>query len=589
MSPRQSLQPHDRHQPAKVERSCAPRTAGLSMLLLAATVAPVSHTASAQVMPGPVPLYPPASDQPLHYKDGNGPSLSYFERWLPSDNGCSNLTQGTDTISQYTNPLKCIPLGTAGNSYLTLNGTERFRNENFSHSGLHTTASTAANGTPLKNTTANQSERWMTHSETGADIHITNYFRAYGQIDNGTQSGRQIAPAPSAANRNTLSLMALFGEGKIDLDETPLATPALHDTILGLRVGRENSGLGSDSFWNSVNGGTNLAGGSLDGLHAYADQGPRRLDIFAYHFVNEVNLDPRGGREPFLDRDNAKQLFWGGYFSNDLPKFALLGLEAKTGIDAFYYGYSNAAAQYTNRNLLKNPASSAIAPGGVSFITAHDYRHSLGLRFYGRIGNFDYDYSGVLQRGSFGKFDVDAWAFHTSTGYNFALPGKPWLGLWLDGASGGVSTASNTIQTFQPMRQNAYAISTVSVSQALSNVINLSPRIAFAPDFNIGSFHVEKLGVSFWYSFYFRQNQNDAVYAGTYFGNQTAPGANPYQITAISRGQFIGQQPNVRLYWAFAPHFNYGLDVAYEFVGPALKAAGAKDTLYIRNQLSFDF
>lgn len=558
--------------------------------LLGALLTLEGPAAIAQVMPASVPLYPENPDQPRRYKDGNGPGLGYFERWLPSNWGCGELTRGTDLISQYTNPLKCIPIGTAGNSYLTLNGTERFRNEDFSHSGLRATASTAANGTPLKNTTANQSERWMTHSEAGADLHITDYFRAYGQIDNGTQSGRHItSPGPSAANRNTLALMALFAEGRISLNETPFATPLLRDTILGLRIGRENTGLGSDSYWNSVNGGTNLAGGSLDGIHAFADQGAHRLDLFAYHIVNEVNLDPKGGREAFLDRDNARQQFWGGYLSNDLPRWRVLGMDAKTGIDAFYYGYSNAAAQYTNRNLLKNPGSLAIAPGGVSFITAHDYRHSVGLRFYGRLGPFDADWSGVVQRGSFGKFDVDAWAFHTSTGYSFSVPWKPWLGLWLDGASGGVSPGSGTIQTFQPIRQNAYAISTISVSQALANVVDVSPRVAFAPDFHIGSFHVEKLSVSFWYSFYFRQNQNDAVYAGTYFGNQTAPGANPYQITAISRGQFIGQQPNLRLYWNFAPHLNYGIDAAYEFVGPALKVAGAKDTLYVRNQLIFDF
>jgi hypothetical protein len=571
-----------------VKGSCAriERASGLLVFVLALANQP----ALAQVMPAPVPLSSANPAQPLYYKDGNGPTSSYFQRWIPSNNGCSNLTKGTDIVSQYTNSLKCIPLGTGGNSYVTLNGTERFRNENLSHSGLHVAPSTAANGTPLKNTTANQSERWMTHSEGGADLHLDDHFRVYGQIDNGTQSGRQIVnPGPSAANRNTLALMALFGEGKININDTPLATPALNDTILGLRIGRENTGFGSDTYWSAVNGGTNLAGGSLDGIRAYADQGPRRLDLFAYHFVNEINLDPRGGREPFLDRDNAKELYWGAYFSNDLPRYRVLGMDTKTGIDAFYYGYSNGAAQYTNRNLLKNQASLAIAPGGASFITAHDYRHSVGLRFYGDIGNFDADWSGIIQRGSFGKYDVDAWAFHTSTGYNFPLPWKPWLGLWLDGASGGVSKDSNTMQTFQPMRQNAYAISTISVSQALSNLIDVSPRIAFAPDFYIGSFHVEKMGVSFWYSFYFRQNQNDAVYAGTYFGNQTAPGANPYQITAVSRGQFIGQQPNVRLYWAFAPHFNYGIDAAYEFVGPALKVAGAKDTLYIRNQLIFDF
>jgi hypothetical protein len=99
---------------------------------------------------------------------------------------------------------------------------------------------------------------------------------------------------------------------------------------------------------------------------------------------------------------------------------------------------------------------------------------------------------------------------------------------------------------------------------------------------DIGSFHPENLSVTIWNSFFFRQNQNDAVYGGTYFGNQNAPGANPYQITALSRGQFIGQEPNLRLYWAFAPHFNYGLEVAYRFSGPALKVAGAKDPLYVR-------
>jgi len=70
---------------------------------------------------------------------------------------------------------------------------------------------------------------------------------------------------------------------------------------------------------------------------------------------------------------------------------------------------------------------------------------------------------------------------------------------------------------------------------------------------------------------------------------QAAASVNPYQATAVTRGQFIGQQPNLRLAWAFAPHFSYGLDLAYQFEGAALKAAGAKDTLYIRNQIAFDF
>src|SRR5512146_2519077 len=174
---------------------------------------------SAQIMPGPVPLYPADPAKPLYYKDGNGPAFSYFERWLPSNMDCSALSRGTDFVSRYTNPLKCIPLGGAGDSFLTLNGTVRLRSESFSHTGLHAAASTSAAGIPLKNSSANQSERYMTHSAIGADLHLTDHFRAYGQIDNGTQSGRNIfAPGPVAANRNTLSLLDLFGEGRLRLD-----------------------------------------------------------------------------------------------------------------------------------------------------------------------------------------------------------------------------------------------------------------------------------------------------------------------------------------------------------------------------------
>jgi hypothetical protein len=569
----------------KLSKTRIAKVGAPSRLLLAlAAATSLAAPALAQIMPAPTPLYPADPTQTLYYKDANGPGSVYVERWLPSNWGCSGLTRGTDTISQYTNPLKCVQLGPA-NSYITLNGTERFRNENISHTNLHAAGTVNADGTLGRNTTLNQTERYLTHSEAGADVHITDYFRFYGQLDNATQAGRQIQGGPQANNRNDLSLLDLFAEGRTK----PFTVSGLDNTILGLRFGRENVGYGSDSYWNADNGGTNLAGTSLDGVHAFADQGSRRLDVFAYHFVNEVNFDPKSGSKPFLDRDNAKELLWGAYFSNDLPRYSVLGLDTKTGIDAFYYGYTNGGAQYTNRQLLKNPASQAIAPAGASFITAHDYRNSIGLRFYGDIGRFDADWSGVIQRGSFGKYDVDAWAFHTSTGYNFPLPWKPWIGLWLDGASGGVSNTSNTISTFQPIRQNPYAISTISVSQALSNVIDVSPRLAFAPDFYIGGFHVEKVGVSLWYSFYFRQNQNDAVYGGTTFGNATAASVNPYQATAVKHGQFIGQQPNVRLYWNFAPHFNYSLDVAYQFQGPALKVVGAKDTLYIRNQIYFDF
>src|ERR1700733_4650601 len=106
----------------------------LGLVFVAATTAASAPAAFAQILPAPTPLYSPDPAQPLYYKDGNG--LNLFQRWTPSDNGCGDLTKQSDTISQYTNPLKCIPLGLGSNSFITLNGTERLRTENVSHTNL---------------------------------------------------------------------------------------------------------------------------------------------------------------------------------------------------------------------------------------------------------------------------------------------------------------------------------------------------------------------------------------------------------------------------------------------------------------------
>ena len=100
---------------------------------------------------------------------------------------------------------------------------ERLRNENVSHTNLHADATVNANGTLGRNTTLNQTERYLTHSAIGADVHITDYFRFYGQVDNATQSGRQIQGGPQANNRNDLSLLDLFGEGRTKLSKTPFS------------------------------------------------------------------------------------------------------------------------------------------------------------------------------------------------------------------------------------------------------------------------------------------------------------------------------------------------------------------------------
>ena len=210
----------------KLKRLATPLVVAFSSL--------VSVSALAQT-PISIPLYPSEPSHPLYYKESaNG--LRLLQRWVPDYSSlCHDRGQATDVVSRLTDPLKCIPLGIASNSYVSINGLERLRSENTSHGNLHTAASTTATGVPSATAfanDANQREAWMTHSEVGADLHITDYFRAYGQLDNATQSGRRIVgPGPSAANRNNLSLVALFAEGRVDIDQTKY----------GLRFGREKA------------------------------------------------------------------------------------------------------------------------------------------------------------------------------------------------------------------------------------------------------------------------------------------------------------------------------------------------------------
>ncbi len=262
-----------------------------------------SFPAIAQVGMPAAPLYPAEPAKPLYYKDGIGPVGNYTQRWLQSDNygtgGCT-LPKADDMISQFIDPLKCVAIGNDGHSYIVFNGTERWRTENFQYGGLGVKSTSNAAGVPTAGPgqgigASTQREAYLTHTEIGADLHLTDYFRTYGQLDNATYSGRQLLrPGPSASGRNDLSVVALFAEGKTAFGQDT-TNPLLHNTILGLRLGRENLGFGSDNFWFAPNGGTNLAGTSFDGFHAYADQGSTRLDIFGAHTVNEVNFNPNNG------------------------------------------------------------------------------------------------------------------------------------------------------------------------------------------------------------------------------------------------------------------------------------------------------
>jgi Alginate export len=582
----------------------APRRTAMTFLaasVVAACVALASGPAKAYSDQPVAPKYPTARGVPFYYKDDA--AGAFFQRYAPTDISCAAARDG-GFLGRLTNPLKCVQLGKDPNSFISVNGAARIRNEFHAYKNLGV-ARTLKGG--RLDAAGNGDQVIFKHYELlGTDLHITKYFRAYGQIVHAGDTGHNNAIPPTVGNnRNDLTYTALFGEGRLYADEMGLGNSFLRHTIFGLRAGRENAAFGSDGFWFSGSGGPAIPATTFDGFHFFGDDGPNRLDAFFFHPVSERASDG-SGNTIFASSDNASIHVWGLHFSHDLPQATLtlpfFGVEpTKTGMDFFYYGYSSKSSEYQNIRLFKGAAPASLAAAEAdgrsvsngSFIKAPDYRHEIGLRVNGSIGHLDYDYSGVIQRGSFGAYDVDAYAFHTTTAYNlgYLLPWDPALFMGFDYFSGGVGS-DHTISTFQPIRATGFDDSTNAIDLAPSNLYVLTPGINTHPNFWLGSFHLHHLGLEMRVHMYWRANRSDAIYNGPTFGFETAsaPGsANPYGLTSLASGNYVGIAPRLNLDWHFAPHLSYSFEAQYFMPGKVLSAVGAHDTLYLRNQITYSF
>jgi Alginate export len=203
----------------------------------------------------------------------------------------------------------------------------------------------------------------------------------------------------------------------------------------------------------------------------------------------------------------------------------------------------------------------------------------LGLRYSGKVGAVDFDYTAAVQGGSFDGRSVEAWMFATDTGYTFkGLPYLPRIGLQIDGASGGDSSSNGgSLHTYQPMYFDApYYSEALALSP--TNLIDVAPHFRFEP--------APRLTVEAYWAFYWRQNQNDAIYGGLYGG---ALAVNPYAGSEKIAGKFDGSQPTIAVRWRATKHLFVDLTLADFRPGPALRSMGAKNTPWVLLFTSLSF
>jgi hypothetical protein len=494
---------------------------------------PVSATAAPQTVSAahsaPLPKIPPVP-QPLGSR-GHGPGRDnvYFLRFDEDYGYLRDSTAGAATPSY-----KFIPLDADRDSWLTLNLSQRLLVDHNNLNVVHSLLSS--------------SNEFQTRTMMGADLHLGSHFRFYLE---GFNAGNVGATNYAGKTSTDLGIFNAFTE----------LSNQIGGIQYGARLGRQELWLG-DGMVISNRGLSNVPA-SLNGIRTYADWGRGRVDIFAM-------VPTLYARNPLQGKLNTGMHLAGIYGSFSLPAGRLGGWPLNSSVDPFIIRYTADSNPYQSTDMLER------GPGGIPhFAPGPDTRNSFGVRYYGGWGPVDFDYSGVLQTGRTVGNKVHAWMFTTQTDYVWRrCVSQPRIGISFDGGSGGTSgtAGQGETNTYQPLYDNApYYGDGLSVSQ--SNMIDI------APSASIDLAHNTRLSTL--YSFYYRQNQNDAIYNGSSLGYNTF---NPYFRSATVRGKYIGSLPEVILHWRPSHTQLLTFTLGYFMPGSALKKIGGRNTAYVQMQ-----
>jgi hypothetical protein len=395
-------------------------------------------------------------------------------------------------------PLKYIPLGREG-WFLTIGGEarevlERVGNDNWGKQ-------------PYINTFLLQ--RYMLHT----DWRFGKHFRVFVQLKSGLESFRRGGYRP-------------IDEKKLDFEAAFVELGAGEgDHWVVLQAGRQELNYGSGRLV-SVREGPNVRQ-SFDGARLKMKTGAWRVDAFAAR----PDLDKPGYFDNVPDHGTA---FWGVYATRPLGR--------RVSFDSYYLGLDRESFTY-NRG------------------TAQETRHTVGARLSRpaatKESDWDFDYEGVWQFGSFGADGIRAWTFASDTGYTFpSVPLKPRISVKAD-ISSGDDPRSHSLGTFSPIFPMGNYFGVIAdTGPGPVNFIDVHPRLQTKLPRGVS---ISTDVVVQW-----RESLTDGVYAVP--GFLLVPAGD-------SRARFVGYRPGVEVRWQIDRHAwlqaDYGVFLAGEFLKQA--------------------
>jgi len=414
--------------------------------------------------------------------------------------------------TDFWDPIKYIPLGNNPNTYLSFGGELRERAEYYS--------------APAFGLGGGGNDGYLFHRLLlSADLHATEYFRIFVQLGDELEVGKDKPLSPTDVDR--LDLQQGFADVRL---------PITSDFEPTLRAGRQEMSFGSQRLV-SVREPPNVRR-SFDGFRFFDTIGAARIDAFV---TRPVELE----RGVFDDETNDDQAFWGVY--STVPVAPHLNL------DLYYLGFDNERAHF----------------GGVP---GDEARHSLGARIFGAVDDWDWNFEGVGQFGSFGGQDISAWTIASDTGYTMAnLPWQPRLGLKANIASGDQNPGDGTLGTFNPLFPKLGYFSEAALV-APSNFFDVQPSLTVAP--------LDNLTISLGWDVLWRETTGDAIYIEPF---------TPVAGTAGQGGRFIGDQISLDVDWQVDRHIEVQASFVHFIVGDAFRDAGGRNVDFAMFSTAYKF
>ena len=406
--------------------------------------------------------------------------------------------------------LKFIRLGEQ--AYMSLGGEARLRYERYTNPGF---------GTDPPTDSGYLLQRYLFHS----DIHFTPAFRLFVQFQSGVENGRNGGPRPTDED------IAEFHQAFLDI-------PIAHfgDSPLIVRIGRQELEFGSGRMM-----------GAAEGLNIR-----RSFDGLRFHFsrdkwsFNSTLLRPVAlNRGTFDDVPDHTQSLWG------------IGGTRQTrvgGASLYYFGI--------DRKLLR-----------LTSVAGPDLRHTIGSRWWGARGRWDFNDEYFLQFGSFAHRTLLAGGGSLDLGWNY--PKRllhPRIGFRADATSGGVGSSPNdSVHTFLPLFPNPpYSGRNALLSPA--NLLQISPTLRAV--FGRGTLFLDS-------PFSWRSSTTDGIY--NFADVLVRPGHG-------TDARYVGAQPGGQLDIQLNRHWTANLQYSHFFAGDSLKKTPpGKDVDYFVLSTGFRF